>query len=148
MKLYHLSFSNLDNKVLHPRIPSNFLTKNGFENNTTKRVCFANSINKALIAFSMNLEDKELFVHVPKTKPSKIKIPTISDVPDSKITGEIWVMDDVELECIGKIKVTGWDGSEYTYKYGNSVAELYGWNYKWVIKNSNVFEYCNQLLYK
>ncbi len=146
MKLYHLSFSNLHGKTLQPRIPENFLTRNGYEDNKTKRVCFASSIDNALIAFSMALEGKELFVHIPKSKPTKIKKPSINEVPDSKITGEIWVMEDVELECVGKIKVTEWNGKEYTYKYGDNVAEMYGWKYKWINKRTGIFEFSLQLL--
>ena len=35
-KYYFLSENNMDQKVLRPRIPNNFMTKNGYEDNKAK----------------------------------------------------------------------------------------------------------------
>lgn len=50
-------------KTLYPRIPDNFMTKNGYEDNITKRVCFSTSIGGCLAALSMNCENKEFYVY-------------------------------------------------------------------------------------
>lgn len=131
--IYHLSPENLNDITLSPKVPSNFLIKNGYEDSVTKRVCFAPSIDKALIAMSQNLKNKEFFVHVPKQTPA-ITHPTTKEVPDSSITGELWVTEPLKLKCIGKIHVISDDGKPgltYTYGDGKS-AKLYGWKWEWV----------------
>lgn len=140
-KLYHLSTKNLDNTTLTPRLPDNFLTKNGYEENTTKRVCFTTSIDKSLMAMSMNLKGVELYVHEPVSYNLTTKKPSVKEIPDSKIIGEVWVLEPVKIKCIGKIKViedTGDPG--IPYKYGDKTAELYKWNWEWIEKYNSVKE--------
>ena len=149
MNLFHLSQSNLTNRTLKPRIPSNWLIDNGFEDNKSKRICFAPSIDKSLIAMSANLENKEFYVHVPKHNPTRIKKPTKKEVPDSIITGEIWVLEEVELKCIGKIRVTDSIDKPYKYSFGNNneySTELYAWKWKWIEKNNSLLEFSIKLL--
>jgi ribosomal protein S18 acetylase RimI-like enzyme len=131
--MYFLSDKNMDGKTLAPRVPNNFLIKNGYEDSITPRICFAGSIDKALMAISRNLKDEELYVHEPKNINKKaIYKPTIKEVPDVKITGEIWYTEPVELKCVGKIHVIEDDGKDgHRYTYGNNTAELYGWNWRW-----------------
>ena len=136
-KMYFLSPTSMDNKELTPRIPDNYFTKNNYEDNTTKRVCFAPSVNKCLMALSMRFEGQELYVHIPiEGQQLNIVRPSVKQVPDLKITGEIWVTNPVKIKCIGKIKVTGDAGKEgHKFKYGeNHYAELYDWNYEWIEK--------------
>ena len=45
MKLYHISEKNLDGQILHPRIPDNFLTTQGYEESKTVRICLCKSID-------------------------------------------------------------------------------------------------------
>lgn len=130
--MYHLSPRNLNNKTLKPKIPNNFMTRNGYEDDKTARVCMAPSIDQALTAISSNLTNHELYVHVPIKSGLKIKHPSTDEVPDVNVTGEIWVMEDVTLVCIGKIKVVDSIGKGIPYKYGeNNTAELYRWKWKW-----------------
>jgi RimJ/RimL family protein N-acetyltransferase len=132
--LIFLSDKNMGGKTLIPRVPNNFLIKNGYEDSVTPRVCFADSIDKALMAISRNLTGEELYVHQPKNINKKaIYKPTIKEVPDVNITGEIWYKEPVELECIGKILVTADDGKDgHKYTYGNKTAELFGWDWDWL----------------
>lgn len=132
--LVFLSDKNMNGKTLTPRVPNNFLIKNGYEDSVTPRVCFAGSIDKALMAISRNLKDEELYVHQPKNVNKKaIYKPTIKEVPDEKITGEVWYTEPVELECVGKIHVIEDDGKDgLKYTYGDKTAELYGWNWEWL----------------
>lgn len=132
-KLYHISPTNLDGKVLHPRVPVNKLTKNGIEDGLTARVCFAPTIDKCLMALSDNLKGKEFFVHVPVDKTEYIDT-TKKDVPDAKITKEKWVTMNVELKCVGKIKVFDAKDKKYKYKCGTNESKksyLYKWNWKY-----------------
>ena len=133
--LFFLSQDNMNNKTLTPRVPQNFLTKNGYEENETPRVCFSTSVDKCLIALSMNCKDKEFYVHVPVGN-YETYTPSVKEVPDRNITGEVWIEKPVKIVCVGKIKVTGDDGKPgKKYTYGdNKSAELYGWNYEWIEK--------------
>ena len=131
--LIFLSETNMDGKTLTPRVPKNFFTENGFEDNKTKRVCFAKSIDACLLGLSMNCKGKEFYVHFP-VGDFKVVHPTKAQVPDVEITGETWVCQPVKIECVGKIKVIGDDGKPgRKYTYGNGiVAELFGWKWRYI----------------
>ena len=130
--LYHIS--NRQNiKTINPSIPNNFMTKNNYEENKTKRVCFAPSIEQCLMGLSRNCEGEEFYVYTP-IKDYKTYSPNIKDVPDSGITGEIWIKEPVDVICLGKIKVLDTNkspGKLYTYGNGKT-AELYAFDYKWI----------------
>ena len=132
--LIFLSETNMDGQTLIPRVPKNFFTENGFEDNKTKRVCFAQSIDKCLMGLSMNCKGKEFYVHTP-IGSFKTFHPTKAQVPDVHITGETWVCEPVKIKCLGKIRVVGDDGKPgRQYTYGNGiVAELFGWKWKYVV---------------
>ena len=132
-RYYRLTFKNMDGETVQPSVPKNYFTKNGYEDGVTKRVCFAPDIGKCLMAMSMKLTDMEFFVMIPDGKYEIYK-PSVKEVPDSKITGEVWIKEPVKLKCIGKIKCTGdagKDGHEFTYGDGKK-AELYDWNWEWI----------------
>lgn len=133
--MYNLSDQNLDGKYLYPRIPENYFTRKGYEDKTTKRVCFSPSISKCLMAASSHIKGKEFYVHVPDGKYSVYK-PTTKEVPDCKITGELWVTQPVKLKCIGKILCTdAKDKPGHLYEYReDDYSILYEWNYKWLEK--------------
>lgn len=138
--LYFLSFDNMDNKILTPRIPDNFFTQNGYEDNTTKRVCLSTSIDKCLMALSMNLNKKELYIHVPIGSYDIYK-PSTKEVPDCDITGEVWIKKPVRIKTIGKIKVKTSPKNGIKFKYGNNKeAELYPWDYEWIEKYDTDFQ--------
>lgn len=133
-KLYCISQRNMDGETLVPRIPDNYLTKNGYEDADTPRVCFAPSVDQCLIALSQNNANKSFYVYEPEDQ-SKIDVykPNTKAVPDSKITGELWAIQPVKLKRVGQILCTedaGEDGMKYTYGNGKT-AELYRWNYEW-----------------
>ena len=129
--LYFLSETNMDQKILEPRIPDNFLTANGYEDSTTPRVCFCTSIDNCLTAMSMRLTDKEFYIHHPVGKHN-IYSPSLEEVPNVKITDEKWIKEPVKLICVGKVRVTGptrGKGMDYTYG-DNKVATLYRWSFE------------------
>lgn len=145
--MYFISQTNMDSKTLHPKVPDNYFTKNNYEDNKTKRVCFAPSIDQCLMGLSCNCAGKEYYVHTPDTQHINSYKPTKSEVPDSVITGEIWVKEDVKLKCIGKIKVIkdkGLPGKKFSY--GNKTAGLYEWDWKWISRKS-VTESADDIIY-
>lgn len=137
-KYYFLSTNNMDNKTLQPRIPDNYFTKNGYEDIKQPRVSFAPSIDQCLMALpGQKLKGVELYVHIPIEEDISYKVikPTQKQVPDSVVTGEIWVTEPVLIKCIGKIKVTGNDGiGGPSFSYGGHTDRMYKWNWKWVEK--------------
>lgn len=143
-KMYFVSGISMDDELLFPRIPKNFLTENNYDDNTTPRVCFSPSIDKCLIALSQNLKGKELYVHIPEDGEVNSKYiyhPTKEEVPDCKITGEIWYKQKINIRVLGKIKVIEATDDEYTYSYGgDKEATLYGWKWEWVWKSEEANE--------
>ena len=137
--IYHLSQSNLDGKILYPRIPENFMTRNGYEENKTPRISFSNSIEGSLTGLSANLIDKEFYVHQIDTSYSipNIRKITNKEVPDQSISEEVWVLNPVKLKMIYKIKVLKAYDRPIKYKYGDMEAETYKWKY---IRESNTLE--------
>ena len=132
--MYFISREKLDNRTLSPRVPKNFFTEKKYEDDTTKRVSFAPSINQCLMGLSQNVTGKTYYVYEPADK-KKLDIykPNAKAVPDSDLTEELWVTNDVKLKRVGKIKCTGDTGEEgHKFKYGNQEAELYDWNYRFL----------------
>lgn len=138
-KLYFVSKISMDDEMLKPRIPDNYLTRNGYEDNKTPRVCFSETIDGCLSGLSQNIDGWELYVHVPDGEYEVIK-PTIKQVPDVNITKELWICSNVDIKCIGKIKVKDNGKPGIKYKYGNNEAELYTWDYEWIEKYESVNE--------
>lgn len=138
-KFYFISqHGDWNESVIHPRVPSNFMTKNGYEENKIPRVCFSTSIDGCLRALSQNVNGKEFYVYNPEiSSKHTVYKPTQKEVPDAKVTNEHWILQPVTLYCIGKIRVTGEKGNGIPYKYGDKnqyTAELYDWKWKWIEK--------------
>ena len=131
--MYFISTSNMDDKTLEPRVADNYFTRNGYEDNTTKRVSFAPSVNQCLMGLSQDVSNKDFYVYKPSDRSNlDIYKPNPKAVPDSSVTGELWVTTPVKLKRVGKIHCTGDDGKEgKKFNYGTHTAELYGWNFEW-----------------
>ena len=139
VQLYFISTKE-NIKSLSPRIPDNFFTRKGYEDNKIPRVCFSTDIGKCLMGLSIKCADQKYYVYQPVGEYEVIT-PTKKQVPDVEITDEKWICEKVEIECIGEILCTGdkgEDGIPYTYGPKNEYkAELYEWNWKWVKKYEN-----------
>ena len=133
-KLYFISEKKLNSNVLLPKIPNNYFTQNGYEDSKTKRVCFCKSIDKCLMALSRNCKDLVFNVYeVNDASNYEIFAPSAIEVPDSKITKELWILTKVKVEFIGKIKCTKVIKNEgYEFSYGFKTARLYDWKYEWI----------------
>lgn len=139
-KLYFISETDMDGKTLQPRIPKNFFTENDYEDASTPRVCFAQSVDGCLKGLSQNLKGKSFYVFEPEQLPETVYKPNKGAVPDSEITTEMWVKEPVKLKKTGKIFVNGDDGNDgIPFEYGDHKAELYGWNYDWEETSDNSY---------
>ena len=130
--LFHVSSVKLANTTLEPRIPDNFLVRNGYEDKTTERISVCKSIDDCLTAMSRNLKNKDFYVYKLKNTNTKKKTPSVKEVPDSSITNEIWLLEPSEFELVGKIHVTGTKSDGLSYTYGDNTAELYRWKWSYV----------------
>ena len=133
-KLYFISEKNIDNNTLFPRIPDNYFTKHGYEDNKHKRVCFCKTIEQCLMALSKNCKDIIFNVYeVDDVSKYQVFKPEIIEVPDSKITEELWILTPVKLKYIGKIKcIDSIENEGHIFKYDDKTATLYEWTYQWL----------------
>ena len=140
---YFVSETNMDGHTLIPRIPDNYLTRIGAEDNNTPRVCLSDSIYGCLTALSKNLKGKDLFVLTVYLDSSQVYHPTTKEVPDSEITGEVWCKESIKLSCIGEIHIKQAHTKPLKYTYTDSkgtthTANLYSWNWVWINRFSDV----------
>lgn len=131
--IYFVSEVNMNAKTLSPRVPSNYFTKNRYEDGVTPRVCFAPSVDQCIMALSLKATNHKYYVHSPdKSIEHDVYKPNDKAVPDSKITDELWIKEPVKLKLVGEILVIGDKGNDgLPFKYGDKTAELYEWDYKW-----------------
>ena len=130
---YFVSEKKLQDTSMLPRVPHNFFTENGYEDAETPRVCFAPSVDECLAGLSQNVEGKMFYVYSPvDISKCEMAKPDNIAVPDSDITNELWCTNAVDVEQVGKIKVTGNRGEDgVKFKYGEHEAELYNdWEYE------------------
>lgn len=128
MPLYHLSLKENLTK-LTPKIPECAISM--YENTTIKRVCFSDYIEGCLSA----LQDKprKYYVYIPKNEISKENIyyPTVDDVRDAKYTHEVWILEEIEVKCIGIIQSFNYDWTK-RYNTGKGRTTFFHYPYKWV----------------
>lgn len=131
------SEENLHETEMTPRIPNNYMTENGYEDNKTPRISFSTSIDGCLMGLGKNVSNQVFYVYQPAGK-YKVITPTIDQIPDVKITKERWICEPVKLVRVGKIRAIDEngphdDGIPYTYgKNGEHEARLYHWGWKWI----------------
>lgn len=136
MKFYHVSEQNIHNKILYPRVPDNYMTNIGAEENETPRVCFAETIDGALAALGQNIEGKKFYVYTADITNQRfltnLTIVQKNYVPDARHTKEMWVLDPVRIKLDCMIKVGEADRPlPYKYKEGSKEykTELWSWKY-------------------
>lgn len=136
--LFFVSTSpDMDGKILSPRIPKNFFTENGYEDNKTPRVCFSPSVRQSLMGINCSKTGTRFYVYSPEDisaiKKYLVK-PDKKSVPDVEITNEIWCLSKVKIKRVGVIETTASVDKPHPFKYGDNTAELYEWKFKWVEK--------------
>lgn len=133
-KLYFISERKIENNILYPRIPNNYFTENKYEDDKHKRVCLCKNVEKCLTALSKNCKDLLFYVYVVEdTSKYQIYKPNTKEVPDSKITEELWILTPVKIKLIGRIKCNdAKENEEYIFNYDNKTARLYDWDYEWL----------------
>lgn len=126
-----LSEQDMDGEVIVPRIPHNYFTENYYEDTITPRVCLSSTIEGALKAISSKRKiGTEFYVHTPMHECT-IYHPTEQQVPDCKLTGEVWSKEPVRMTTIGKIRVTESTVTE-SFTYGKGLTgTLNGYSYEW-----------------
>lgn len=145
--IYHVSPQyKVNGMVLTPRVPSNYYTENGYEDDTIKRISFSESINGALAALH-NVSDGDI-VHVYTTDNTSRVVPNKDIqqyVPDAKYTQEVWITHPVRVKYYKSIVVIqpkqkgeGYD-RPLKFEYApNKVAEFWYWDHEDITVLSHV----------
>jgi hypothetical protein len=140
--MYHLSKVKLKEMTLLPRIPNNFLTRNGFEERNIARISFSPKISSCLMAMARCIKGETFYVYKIEDGQeysfiSNKEIVEKGYVPDASITGEMWIVTPIKVKLVKKIKVTNASEKMHRYVYNkknNKEAELYEWNWKEISK--------------
>ena len=113
MQYFFISRKNHDNKILNPRIPKNRMPS---EDEKTARICVSTSIAGCLAAVHGLKEGNTVYIHTCES--NQVIHPTKDQVPDVFFTGEIWITEPVQMNLIGKIKITKVDYFDYDLDKG------------------------------
>lgn len=128
MHFYRLDFEYLgDNVEITPKIPNNYWTKMGVEDNKTPRICVTNTLRQSLMAISAPIENKILYVYGAVTD-LYIKA---KNVPDAKLTNEYWILAPTRFEFMFKILVTN-PIEPFKYIVDGKQYELWSFDYKYL----------------
>lgn len=104
--LFHISCEDLDGKTLLPRVPQNGCVSAGLEDAVTPRVCFCTSIEGALGALANDSipYGRVYNVYIP-TRRLHVHWPTVYQVPDAILTGEVWCLEPVKVRKVAELTV-------------------------------------------
>ena len=120
MFFYHISRDSfLEKKPMKPRVPKNRMNK---EDSKTKRICASMSVSGALSAIPVFKKGDKVFVYELET--DNFIQPTIEQVEDSPVTGEVWILEEVEPKLFGIIQI------EDSVSYTSNGMEIVGYSYQ------------------
>jgi len=139
MVYYRLTPKDISGQILEPKIPFNFMTSIGAEDNSTPRICVCPSIESCLLAVPLKHPGMEYYVNTIDIDESSVMIPDVAQVPDQKITDETWIIEPIAMQCVGQIKlIEPTSDTPYRYEYYDPivgsicVGYLYPWSYIWL----------------
>lgn len=123
MYFYHVSHDGfLEKKPMKPRVPKNRMQR---EDGTTKRICASMSISGALSAVPIFNRGDKVFVYELETV--NFIQPTLKQVEDSPVTGEVWILEEVEPKLFGIIQI------EDSVSYTSDGMEIVGYSYQFIM---------------
>lgn len=138
--LYYISlYPGLEKEIISPAVPNNFLTREKFQDNKTKRIRLYNTIEDALggLFLGQKLENSELYVYSPMNinKESLIEPNDILTAPYYNCINELWYLKTCRLKPLGKIKVLDLKETKH-YLYGprQTKGNVYIWNWEEILK--------------
>lgn len=108
MEYYFASKINFNNETLYPKIPKSRMNT---EDSKISRICVSQSINGCLTAIEPKSVGEVLYIH--KCISDNTYQPTLAQVPDRHLTGEIWILEPVEMKLFMKIVTTGCIDNEF-----------------------------------
>ncbi len=140
MILYHVSFNEIQNGMLYPRVPEN---RAPHEDRTIPRICFADSIENCITAMpaggkalkNLYLRSKMLpisaILHVYHINSNSISVDNLipndqvaRHVQDAKRTGEVWVINQNVVCTHQIIEVTNVHIKHGYDRYGKDLYEV------------------------
>lgn len=100
MIFYHVSDNkDLDKTSIIPKVPTNQMNS---EPRNTKRICVSSSIIGCLSGRNCK---KDEILYVYKVEADNFYQPSTEEVIDSPLTGEIWLLEEVNFNIFSKIKI-------------------------------------------
>lgn len=122
MRVYHLTHGNLGECViLKPNIPE--CAVKAFEDKTIPRICVATSIMGCLRGLELpgsdlginfdNGESTDIFCYVADVDVNFLYQPSVAEVKDVFITGELWITIPYEFHLLRKFELKKADTSSY-----------------------------------
>lgn len=113
--------------IASPKIPKNYMTLKGYEDNHTKRVCLCKTVDDCLTALSNDLEDTVFYVYTADIE--NVYYPTIDELPDVELTGELWGFNDLKMKYVKTIKVSNKHIKDGFYCVNGEKKISYIWDY-------------------
>lgn len=128
--LFHLSSDKALTK-LTPRVPECAIPIH--EDISIKRICFSNSIDGCLSALEQGPYKYYVYIIDDIIDEHDMHYPTVDEVRDAKYTHEVWILKEVKVKCIGKIKCSNYDSSRQ-HNSGRGRVTIFHYPYKWIEK--------------
>lgn len=118
IRLYFVSEKNFDNKILMPRIPK---TISSHEDEKVKRICVSPSLYGALSAIDHDFNTNTMYIHICES--NDIYQPTLKQVGDSGVTGELWLLKPTKMRLEYKCHI-----DKYTIEKYHTFYHIYNKN--------------------
>ena len=127
--LFHLSV-NYGLEYLTPQIPECAVL--AYEDTNTPRICFSDSIEGCLSALQDIPRIYYVYIIDEHIDDDEIYHPSVKEVADAKINNEVWILREVKVKCIGKIKSNEYD---FTSRHNTGIGRrvtFFHYPYHWI----------------
>lgn len=124
---------DLDNKLVMPKVPENFLVQKKIGDWQMKRIGLYETVSDSLSALlEQNLEGKLVYIYEPVAfNPESLIKPSITAVPYSMVLPEWWYCKSLRLRLTKVIQVTGKEKPlEYRYGPRQTLGKLLRWTWE------------------
>lgn len=107
MRLYWVTQKQIGDNILEvnltPQIPK---TVSDGEDKVTPRICMSSSVIGAINSISNNIYGNIVYVYTADVKVQDIIQPSIEQVPDVFMTGEMWVIKPIKVSYMCSLSVS------------------------------------------
>lgn len=101
---YFVSNKNFNQQILYPRIPDNRLTRKGYEDNITPRICVSKSLLGCIHSSELYTKYRRIYVYTCSS--DYVMQPNSKQVDDAYLTGEEWILKPVQMKLFLILHIT------------------------------------------